>query len=186
MSLTQFRERIYWSNVLASLSASTPSPPPPPPSCTSSSDFYPHDECVWALFVHDVHMSCLPASVRREIEAFSRNAAIQAQYIAQMSSNSAFRLASAHHYLNLRRPNADDDDELPFIHSDGGQTCFDCDVVRLVAHILNDRSRANVQVALGWDVILAQLQHSHVTSSGTFWTSCVSASAAQALSPLCR
>ncbi len=121
------------------------------------------------------------------MQLYSNYVPTQAQCIVRMASSSAFGLASSHDYLSFRHHNDDDGDApLPFIFSDGGETCFDADVVRLVAQILHDCSDASQHVPLGWDVILAQLQNCHLTSSGTFWSSAVSASAAQAMSPICR
>jgi hypothetical protein len=168
---------------MASLASSTPSPPQSP----SSPGLYSHDEALWAAFVHDAHMSCLPAVARREVLQFSSHSPTQARYIAQMASNSAFRFASSHDYFTARDLEADVASEAAsFLFCDGGETCFDADVVKLVAHILNDRCDESNHVAVGWDVILAQLQQCHVTSSGTFWTSVSSSSAAQAMSPACR
>jgi hypothetical protein len=104
-----------------------------------------------------------------------------------MASNSAFRFASSHDYFAARNLEADVANETPsFLYCDGGDTCFDSDLVKLVAQILDDRCDASQHVAFGWDVILAQLQHCHVISSGTFWTSVSSWSAAQAMSSICR
>jgi hypothetical protein len=118
---------------------------------------------------------------------FSSHVPTQARYVAQMASSSAFRLASSHDYFESRDLEADGTSDTPsFVYSDGGETCFDADVVRLVAHILNDHKDGSHHVAFGWDVILAQLQQCHITSSGTFLSSVSSWSAAQAMSPACR
>jgi hypothetical protein len=131
-------------------------------------------------------MHCLPKTTRQVVLSFSSHVPTQAQYINHMATASAFRQASSHDYFSTRNYGDNDDDALPFAYSDGGDTCFDSDVVRLVTHILNDRSDVNGQNPMGWDVILAQLQQCHVTFSGTFWTSIVSSSVAQTMSPICR
>lgn len=187
------RERQYWSNVVASFSASVPSSPQTqaslssPPSASASAytaSFFSDDEALWATFVHDVHMCCLPSSLRRIIQDFSSHIPTQAMYLAHMSASSAFVLASQHHYMSAGSADSDLNDR--FNYSDGCESCFDADVVRLVSHILNERKNADEQRALGWDVILAQLQQCHVTSSGTFWTCFSSTSVVWATSQPCR
>ena len=189
------RERQYWSNVVASFSASVPSLPqtqaslssPPSASASASAStasFFPDDEALWATFVHDVHMCCLPSSLRRIIQDFSSHIPTQAMYLAHMSASSAFVLASQHNYTSTGSTDSELNDR--FNYSDGCESCFDADVVRLVSHILNERKNADEQQALGWDVILTQLQQCHVTSSGTFWTCFSSTSVVWATSQPCR
>ena len=130
-------------------------------------------------------MSSLPPITRQIIEEYSAHVPTQAKFLAQMSANSAFITASVHHYISpfdsssAERPNV-------FKYSEGSEECFDADVVRLVAQILNDRSDFGHQHALGWEVILAQLQQCLVTLSGTYFTSVSISSAAQSSSQLCR
>ena len=130
-------------------------------------------------------MSSLPPITRQIIEEYSAHVPTQAKFLAQMSANSAFITASVHHYISpfdsssAERPNI-------FKYSGGSDECFDADVVRLVAQILNDRSDIGHQHVLGWEVILAQLQQCLVTLSGTYFTSVSISSAAQSSSQLCR
>jgi hypothetical protein len=193
------RERRYWSSVLASLSASVPSLPQSQASLSSSpsasvsasasaaaasSSFFADDEALWATFVHDVHMCCLPSALRRIIQEFSSHIPTQAMYLAHMSARSAFVVASQHHYMSTGSADSDLNDR--FNYSDGCESCFDADVVRLVSHILNERKNGDEQEAMGWELILAQLQQCHVTSSGTFWTCYSSTSVVWATSQRCR
>ena len=182
-------ERQYWANIISSLSSSIPTPPPQQqPSLPSQSppSLHPHDEVLWALFVHDVHMSCLSPVTRRLIEDFSSDIPTQARFMAHMAANAAFVHASMHHYMHPQETHSADRKTHVFNYSDGGEECFDADVVRLVDHILNDRSESIGQHALGWELILAQLQQCHVTLSGTFFTGVSIASAAQSTSLLCK
>ncbi len=166
------------------MSSSTPSPPALP-SSTSTNSFFSQDEALWASFVHDVHMSSLSPITRRIVEEYSDHIPTQAKFLAQMSANSAFNNASVHHYISPFDSNSAERQNV-FKYSDGCDECFDADVVRLVAQILNDRNDSGQQYVLGWEVILAQLQQCLVTLSGTYFTSVSISSAAQSSSPLCR
>ena len=172
--------------MLAELSSSVPPAARPPSSSfvSQQSSLYAHDEQLWALFVHHVHLACLPSVVRRRIEEFSSDAAAQAAYIVHMSAGCAFVSSSHHHYLNSHGDSNERDAAHYFQYSDGCQNCFDADVVKLVSQILN--TDYHTEQPLGWQLILAQLQHCHVLSTGTHWSCISSASAAQAMSIQCR
>ena len=137
------------------------------------------------MFVHDVHMSSLSPVTRRLVENFSSDIPAQARYLAHMAASAAFVHVSMHHYIRPQ-DSASANHKHFFKYSDGGEACFDADVVRLVDHILNDRSESVEQHALGWEVILAQLQQCHLTLSGTFLSGVSIASAAQSTSLLCK